>query len=88
MRVGPVPYHGEVFIGRHCRKIAERRDAECRTLLGLVPEHLHQAYKRLWLLWGRLERTLNRAAVVQADEIRQFRADARNLVRLMKRSFP
>jgi len=88
VRVGPVPYHGGVFIGRHCHKIAEGRDAVCRTLLGLVPEHHHQAYKRLWLLWGRLGRTLNRAAVVQADEIRQFRTDARNFVRLMKRSFP
>jgi len=88
VRVGPVPFHGGVFIRRHCHKIAEGRDAVCRTLLGLVPEHQHQAYERLWLLWGRLGRTLNRVAVVQADEIRQFRTDARSFVRLMKRSFP
>jgi len=88
VQVSPVPYHGGVFIGRHCHKIAGGRDAVYRTLLGLVPEHHHEAYKRLWLPWGRLGRTLNRAAVVQGDEIRQFRTDARNFVRLMKRIFP
>jgi len=88
VRVSPVPCHGGFFFGRHCHKIAEGRDAVCRTVLGLVLDYPHQAYKRLWLLWVRLGRILNRAAVVQADEIRQYRTDARHFLRLIKRRFP
>jgi len=60
------------------------------TLVGmlLVPERHHQSYKRLWILWGRLGRTMSRVALVAANEVRQFRANARDFVQLMKRGFP
>jgi len=45
--VRPAPHHGGVFIGRDWHTIAQGCDAICRTLLGLTPEHHHQAYKRL-----------------------------------------
>jgi len=88
VRVSPAPYHGGVFIGRDCRTIAAASDVVCRTILGLVPERHHQAYNRLWILWGRLGRTMSRAALVEANEVRQLRANARDFVQLMKRGFP
>jgi len=88
VRVSPAPYHGGVFIGRGCHTIAAASDVVCRTILGLVPERHHQAYKRLWILWGRLGWTMSRAALVEASEVRQFRANARAFVQLMKRGFP
>ena len=60
----------------------------CRTILGLVQERHHQDYKRLWILWGRLGRTMSRAGLVEVSEVRQFRANARDFVQLMKRGFP
>jgi len=88
VRVRPTHYHGGVFIGRDCHTIAEASDAVCRTLLGLVPERDHVAYKRLWFLWKGLARTMSRAAEVDAAEARAFRANALLFVRHMKRSFP
>jgi len=88
VRVSRAPYHGGVFIGRECHAIAAASDVVCRTIVGLVPERYHQAYKRLWILWGRLGLTMSRAAFVEASEVRQFRANARAFVQLMKRGFP
>jgi len=47
VRVSPAPYHGGVLIGRACHAIAEDGDSVCHTLLGLVTERDHVAYKRL-----------------------------------------
>jgi len=88
VRVNPAPYHGGVLIGRDCHPILAASDVVCRTILGLVPERHHQAYKRLWILWGRLGRTMSRAELVEASEVRQFQANARDFVQLMKRGFP
>ena len=81
------PFHGGVFIGRDCHTIAVARDVVCLTILVLVPERHHQYYKRLWLPWNTLGRTMSRDALVEVSEARLFRAHARALVQLMKRGF-
>jgi len=88
VRVCPAPYHGGVIIGRDCQTITEASEAVCRTLLGLVSEKDHATYRRLWVLWKTLARTMNRAAFVHADESKSFRSNAQSFVRHMKRSFP
>ena len=88
VRVRPAPYHGGVFIGRDCHTIAESSDAVCRTLLGLVPEKDHAAYRRLWVLWRKLVRTMNRAAEVEVGEAKDFRSTAHLFVRHLKHNFP
>jgi len=88
VRVCPAPYHGGVFIGRDCHTITEASDAVCCTLLGLVAETDHAAYRRLWVLWKTLARTMNRAALVHADDSNAFRSNAQRFVRHIKRGFP
>jgi len=88
VRVSPAPYRGGVLIGRACHTIAEGGDAVCRTLLCLVPERDHVAYKRLWALWRKLVRTLNRAVDVSLAEVRDIRSCADLFVRHLKLCFP
>ena len=88
VRVSPAPYHGGVFIGHACHAIAEGGDVVCRTLLGLVPERDHVSYQRLWALWRKLVRTLNRAVDVGPARVRDFRSCADLFVRHLKLCVP
>ena len=88
VRVCPAPHNGGVSIGRDCQTITEASEAVCRTLVGLVAEKDHAAYRRLWVLWKTLARTMNRAALVHTDESNSIRSNAQSFVRHMKRSFP
>jgi len=86
--VKPVPYHGGGFIGRDCHRIGDRSDAVSQLLLPDLTEEYHTAYKHAWLLWNRVRKPLNRAAVATAEEVRQFRADTTAFVTHLKRAFP
>jgi len=88
VRVRPAPYHCGVFIGRDCHTIAESSDEVCRTLLGLVLEKDHAAYRRLWVLWRKLVRTMNRAAEVEVGEAKDVCSTAHLFVRHLKHNFP
>jgi len=88
LRVGPVPYHGGTFIGRHCHVIAHRSVRNGQELMGLLPQARVTAYKRAWALWSVLLTTLNRAAIIPAAEQRRFAASATEFVVLLQRHFP
>eukprot|EP00170_Pyropia_yezoensis_P002266 contig_9456_g2270 len=88
VRVEPTPYHGGVFIGRDCHAIAEKSDVVCATLAPLVPKKDSDAYAKAWELWRGVRSTLSRAAVISREESVRFRADTREFVTLLCRSFP
>jgi len=87
VRVTPVPYHGGGFIGRDCHLIGDRSDVICRLLLPELSEEYHTAYTRAWLLWNRVRKPLNRAAIATADEVKHFRADASAFVAHLQSAF-
>ena len=60
----------------------------CLALEGKVSETNLAAYERAWSLWNRVRKTLNRAAIISAEEAAQFLADTSSMVSLVKRSFP
>jgi len=86
--VVPVPYHGGLFIGRDCHKIAEKSDVVCRLLESLLPPTKLAAHQRAWQLWNKVRRVLNRGAVATGAEMRQFRLDTVAVVTHLKTSFP
>jgi len=88
VRVRPTSYHGGLFIGRDCHTIGENSVDVCLALKGKVSETNLAAYERAWSLWNRVRKTLNRAAIISAEESAQFRADTSSMVSLLKRSFP
>jgi len=88
VRVRPTSYHGGLFIGRDCHTIGENSADVCVALKGKVSETHLAAYERAWSLWNHVRKTLNRAAIIPADEAAQFRADTSSMVVLLKGSFP
>ena len=83
----PVPYHGGGFIGCDCHRIGDRSDAICRLLLMELSEEYYMAFKQACLLWNRVRKPLNRAAIATADEVKQFRADASAFVTHLQGAF-
>jgi len=86
--VKPVPYHGGGFIGRACHRISDRSDAISQLLLPVLTKEYYAAYKLAWLLWSRVRKPLNRAAIVTSEAVRQLRADTTAFVTHLRRAFP
>jgi len=87
VRVRPTDFHGGLFIGRDCHTIDDNSALVCAALVGKVsPEHL-AAYEKAWSLWNRVRKTLNRAAIIPAEEVVAFRADTSAMVTVLKGSF-
>jgi len=87
VRVRPTSYHGGLFIGRDCHTIGDNSALLCAALDGKALQRHVVAYAEAWRLWNRVRKTLNRAAVIPADEVTAFRADTAAMVTLLKGSF-
>jgi len=85
---GLLPITGDYSLGGTATRLLNESDVICRALLSLVAESDPVAYKRLWVLWRGISRTMNRAAEVHASEALEFRSNVQLFVRHLKRSFP
>jgi len=87
VRARPNSYHGGLFISRDCHTIGDNSALLCAALdCKALHRHL-VAYAEAWRLWNRVRKTLNRAAIIPADEVTAFRADTAAIVTLLKDSF-
>jgi len=59
----------------------------CAALVRKARQSHVAAYAEAWRIWNRVQRTLNRAAIILADEVSAFRADTAAMVILLKSSF-
>jgi len=87
VRVRPTAYHGGLFIGRDCHTIGDNSALVRAALVGKATQSHMVAYGEAWRLWNRVRRTLNRAAIIPADEVSAFRSDTAAMVTLLKGNF-
>jgi len=87
VRVRPTPYDGGLFMGRDCHTIGDNCAGVCAAPKGKVSERHLAAYDFAWALWNCARKTLNRAAVISADEEARFWSDTVAMVGLIKSSF-
>jgi len=87
VRVPPTPYDGGLFMRRDCHAIGHNCAGVCAAPKGKVSERHLAAYEFAGSLWNCARKTLNRAAVISADEVARFWSDTDAMVSLIKSSF-
>jgi len=87
VRVRPTDFHGGPFIGRDCRTIGDKSALVCAALVGKVSSEHLAAYEKAWSLRNGVRKTLNRAAIIPAEEVVAFRADTSAMATVLKGSF-
>jgi len=85
--MSPTSYHGGLFIGRDCHTTGDRSALVCTALVGKARQSHVAAYSEAWRIWNRVRKTLNRAAIIPAEEVSAFRAGTAAMVTLLKGSF-